>query len=219
MPRVRTLVAIGVSALAMPLAASRGQQATARVDSTKLYHQLLAKFSTGDTTLTDVNTLRFAYAASDDYQPMPDLPSDWKSQIIRTASMGDAKKAAKIADRIVALDPLNLEAYVLRAGVRQQASDPGGAKQDGARARALYASILSTGDGSRDHPWVVIAIAEEYYVLMVQGLHRTDQVLSTCAGHPCDQLVLDGTDKAGRAALYFDVSIPMRFEEKMLKTP
>jgi hypothetical protein len=211
------LLALSLSAAAAPLASSSGQQVAAPVDSTKLYHQMLAKFSTGDTALADVTTMRFAYAASDDYQPMHDLPSDWKSQIIRAAGAGDVKKAATIADRIVALDPLDLEAYVLRAGVRRQSGDALGAKLDGARARVLYASIVSIGDGSRDRPWVVITIAEEYYVRMVNGLDRKEQSLLACAGHPCDRMALDGTDKAGRDALSFDVSIPIAFETRMLK--
>lgn len=219
MIRFRMVLAMGVGMLAVPFLKSSGQQVAAPVDSTKLYHELLAKFSTGDTAVSDVTAMRFAYAASSDYQPMPDVPDDWRDQVLGALVSGDVKKAMKVADRMIALDPLNLDAYVLRSSVRTKAGDPGGSKQDAARAQALYASIVSIGDGSQEQPWVVISIAEEYYVLMAKSLRRTDQALSSCAGRPCDVLTLDGKDKAGRSALYFDVSIPLAFEQKMLGKP
>lgn len=192
------------------------QRTAAKVDSTALYHQLLARLNAGDTTL-DFTALRLSYAASPDYEPMPNIPDDLKSTLLAALQARDAAKATRMADSLVALEPLDAGAYILRAAARRAAGDSAGGRRDVAIAHGLIQSVLDSGDGTQARPWVVIAVAEEYAVLRWKRLHVDRQGLVTCGAHPCDAMSVSGQSPGAPSEYYFDVSMSMGFLERVLK--
>lgn len=62
-------------------------------------------------------------------------------------------------------------------------------------------SIRSTGDGSREHPWRVLRISDEYDVLRADRRASREQALVTIEGRSFDRHVCDDGSEA-----WFDVS-------------
>lgn len=79
-------------------------------------------------------------------------------------------------------------------------------EQDRAQAeRRLQAlaldSIRSTGDGTREHPWSVLRVSDEYDVLRAAGRVSREQTLVEADGRSLDRHVCDDGSQA-----WFDVS-------------
>ncbi|WP_243059310.1 DUF4919 domain-containing protein [Nocardioides sp. SR21] len=82
-----------------------------------------------------------------------------------------------------------------RAG-RQQA-----AARERLIARAALAGILATGDGSRERPWSVLRVSDEYDVLRSQRRRSTEQTLERDGSRHLDRHVCDDGSEA-----WFDVT-------------
>lgn len=82
-----------------------------------------------------------------------------------------------------------------RAG-RQQA-----AARERLIARAALAGILATGDGSRERPWSVLRVSDEYDVLRSRRLRSTEQSLERDGSRHLDRHVCDDGSEA-----WFDVT-------------
>lgn len=79
-----------------------------------------------------------------------------------------------------------------------------GARENRDRVAKINA-ILDTGDGSREHPYVVSSIKEEYLILEYFNKIRSMQAVMNINGKPMDQIVCkDGTE------YYFDISAAYR---------
>jgi len=59
-------------------------------------------------------------------------------------------------------------------------------------ARAALVAIVSSGDGSREHPWVVLRISDEYDVLSAMGVTVEAQRVEQPPGRVLDEII--GTD-------------------------
>jgi hypothetical protein len=71
---------------------------------------------------------------------------------------------------------------------------------DDSRAQAVD-SIRSTGDGTREHPWSVLRVGDEYDVLRAAGRVSREQTLVEVDGRSLDRHVCDDGSEA-----WFDVS-------------
>ena len=70
-------------------------------------------------------------------------------------------------------------------------------------ASFLMSFIMETGDGTKEHPYLVLRTSDEYDVLDALGKDRGEQKLIEHEGHFLDlQTCSDGTE------IYFDVTIP-----------
>lgn len=65
------------------------------------------------------------------------------------------------------------------------------ADQERAFARASLVSILNSGSGSMQAPWVVLRITDEYDVISAMGTTVTEQVVSQPEGRMLDQLTTE----------------------------
>jgi hypothetical protein len=191
-----------------PALAAQGPAA----EADRTYTTLLERLQKGDTAV-DYTAFRMARAHSSTYSPYDPPEAAERLDELAEASSWQALRAT--ADTVLAADFTEVNAHVLYAYAAQHLGDPKGAQLHGSIARGLVASLHASGDGTREHPFVVIAVPEEYAYLRARGLRRGGQSLEPCGPHQRDAMetvAQDGT----KATLYFDVSLPMGALERSL---
>ena len=206
----------GVAATVDTPAADTGEWRTLR--------RRLAGFATAtrpadSVAAVDFAALRSTYAASGDYDPYGS-DAELRKAMFDALGRDDFAGARRLADSALAQNYLDLFAHVGANAAASGLGDSSRADFHVAVIRGLFEAIAATGDGTEAKPWVVLSVDEEYALLQAQGLERTQQSLSTCAGgRPCD--ILTVTERRGGATrtLYFDITLPhgwltRRFEEK-----
>ena len=75
------------------------------------------------------------------------------------------------------------------------------ARLEAALARCLLDGILSTGDGSRQRPYLVSCPSDEYAILEALGKQMTSQTLTENDGRMCDVLTTDDGE-----SYWFDIA-------------
>jgi hypothetical protein len=197
----RASIAIGL------LVVARLANAQAPVDAST-YAPLLARLQAHDTTL-DFTRLRLAYAASAAYAPDPHSPTD--DSLRPVSARGDYARLRVLADSVLAQYPLEIRPRVLRAYAAAQLGDTATANSDRLIAARLVRSIVESGDGTEQRPYVVISVAEEYALMNMLGHQRTGtQSDGPCGTHECD--IIETRDRTGQArTLYFNIDLPQAY--------
>ena len=109
-----------------------------------------------------------------------------------------------------------LPGWILNPGIHQMLSfawhklgQEDAAQYEIAVAVALLNAILSTGDGSKAQPYLVLYPADEYYLLASLEKRSTSQSLEIVGEKRCDRLTCDdGTE------IWFDVTAPYAYLQK-----
>jgi hypothetical protein len=183
------------------------QRPLASAPDSATYRALLSRLIAKDTTV-DFTALRMAYAASPQYAPYGSPADDHRDSLNAALRRQDYQRAIDEADSALGVDYLDVRTHVLRAYAAERRGDSLTARWDRVIATRLVNSVTGSGAGTRDSPYVVISVAEEYAVLGMNNYERGMQALSDCNGRPCD--VLEATDRQTheKHTLYFDISLP-----------
>jgi hypothetical protein len=93
-------------------------------------------------------------------------------------------------------------AHQALAAAHELIGDLNAAERERAIAGLAGEAILASGDGSREQPWVVLRVSDEYDVLRHLGLHADAQRLERADGLTLDRLTCnDGSE------LWFDLTL------------
>ena len=155
------------------------------------------------------------------------LSSDKEKDLVYDASKlfskGDFMNALAKAKEALAINPLNIQALdragrsiyeLIDAGDKSYTKDDG--KQYFNRAMRLFNTIAMTGDGSKDHPFCVTSVADEYE-FMHNYLELYDFENQALVGH-CDVFTLAKTSQYySDKKLYFDATRPLEMLSKALR--
>lgn len=156
----------------------------------------------------DFQTLRMAYAQSDQYAP---YAHDVEGvEALRAALQGaDMHTALEAAHDLLAYDYLDIEAHMAADYVCLRLGDEAQSAYHRAFARGLIDAILATGDG-RDFgsAWIVLSIPEEYTVVRILGLRSTGQRLVQQDGHWFDVLSVQDPATGETQDMVFNIDLP-----------
>ncbi|MFX4286574.1 DUF4919 domain-containing protein [Janibacter sp. G349] len=162
---------------------------------------------TGATTLTD---LVGAYV----HDPQPERLRELRS-VVRgsptfdpdldvAAVVGTSLDDGRASDTIRALTgkmpgaALNPRAHAVLASAFEEVGDEAAARRERLMAQLSITSILSTGDGTRERPWSVLRVADEYDVLRAKNIRPVQQAVLQADGR-----VLDGHEDAAGGRVWF----------------
>lgn len=174
------------------------------------YPRLLEKFLSNDTVLRheDYRHLYYGYTYQEDYDPVRMSVSDYPENIRDLYYKKDFTRAEcdtiikyaelTLRDNIFDLNQMNFYIFALKkkakntlASIRQY------------KLNHLVAAILSSGNGSKEKPWVVISVSHEYNLLNMLGFVATGH---KDEGNNIDYILVEQKDKNSPEGFYFDVS-------------
>jgi hypothetical protein len=179
-----------------------------------IFDALAAKALAGDSV--DYGELRLAWVRDERYSPYGS-PSDEHFRRLRPAlDADDLPLARSLLDSIIAFEFVSIAAHVSLADVAARMGDEAVSASHRRIANGMLRSILESGSGTNAAPWVVISVREEYALLHHLGLRMLRQGLTRCAGgQPCDALSVRNAETGEERELYFDVSFPMAFLDRL----
>lgn len=126
--------------------------------------------------------LRSAVTGSPTFDPGLDL----------VAVAGAALEEGRIDDAIRGLTSkmpgaaLSPSAHAVLAAAFEAKGDEAAARRERLMAELSVTTILSTGDGTREHPWSVLRVADEYDLLRTRGVTSVEQLTLTEGGRLVD---------------------------------
>lgn len=124
----------------------------------------------------------------------PDL-----NPIATTAPLIEVGDYRAAAERLAATLPgaaLNPATHDILARCLTRLGDDRGAERELRMARLAVTGILSTGDGTREAPWSVLRVADEYDILRVQRVESRHQEVTRDGGRLLDRHVITGGTEA-----------------------
>lgn len=174
------------------------------------YPRLLENFLSNDTVLKheDYRHLYYGYTFQEDYDPVRMSLSDYPEGIRDLYYKKDFTRAEcdtiikyaelTLRDNIFDLNQMNFYIFALKkkekntlASIRQY------------KLNHLVAAILSSGNGSKEKPWVVISVSHEYNLLNMLGFVATGH---KDEGNNIDYIMVEQKDKNSPEGFYFDIS-------------
>ena len=96
----------------------------------------------------------------------------------------------------------------------RELGDENAAEAESVVARKLLETLLATGDGTKDRPFHIIRVEDEYDVMAAKGLDVAEQEL-----HQEDGRYLDALSDATGAEVWFDVTIPRSHLDRTMGEP
>ncbi|MCR5078252.1 MAG: DUF4919 domain-containing protein [Prevotella sp.] len=182
--------------------------------------ELVARLSADepDTTLTQEERILAFYGQTyitNGRDMMDDIYMDEALQ------KGQSERAAAIAGRILAVNPLHLDAMLTKIKLYVQVAkeQPGkgwqyadSLKAFSRRSLLLYSTIAATGDGSKEHPFCVTSVGDEYCFLRYYlGIFK---VKGQALADNCDVLYLGETSRWYHAKeIFFDITRVLELEK------
>jgi hypothetical protein len=167
------------------------------------YTTLVKRANGGDLSL-DFRALRLACLKAEQCDPAGETEDIVAAR--RSMDREEFAKAAKACEKVIVRGFVNIEAHEICAQAYKELHQPGKAQFHHNVASALIRSILASGDGkSEKTAFEVIAVREEYIVMMVLGLPLGSQSVVPGKQHSFD--VLERTDpKTGQTIrVYFNI--------------
>lgn len=180
------------------------------------YHELLARLQGRDTSI-DFTALRLAYAASPEYAPYGSDADLHRDSLNVALGKRDYRRVVSEADAALAIDYLDVRTHVLRAYASDQLGDTVAAAWNRAVAARLVQSIMQSGSGTAESPYVVISVAEEYAVLGMMNYQPGMQALGECGSRPCDILDATQRDTQEKRTFHFDISLPQAYMDRLFR--
>lgn len=183
---------------AMALAAMQAMPVQAQDDAEAHYQTLLAAAKSGDAPV-DWQALRFAYADRKDFDGQFDSPD--RRAMFDAAARRDWPASLAAANRVLDKTYVDGMAHFSAGAADLALGHPDDAQREKAMAEGIFASIR-TGDGlSFEHAFTVIAIDEEYDLLITMGVEPGTQGLVNNGDHTYD--VFDTKDTNGKPVRYY----------------
>lgn len=112
----------------------------------------------------------------------------------------------EVVDAVTARMPgaaLNPTAHLAMATALEALGRESAARRETIMARLAVSSVLSTGDGSRERPWSVLRVADEYDVMRAQGITPEAQ-----SSRQVDGRTLDRHETADGGEVWFVIDRP-----------
>src|SRR2546422_7463632 len=184
--------------------------------ATSEYRKLLVRLQAKATSI-DFTALRLAYDASPDYAPYGSDADDHRDSLSAALERRDYRRVIVEADAALTVDYLDIRTHVLRAYASEQLGDNAGDAWDRLIAARLVRSIMQSGAGTVDSPYVVISVAEEYAVLGMNDYERGMQSLRECGTRPCDILEATQRHTHEKRTFYFDISLPKAYLDHLFQ--
>jgi hypothetical protein len=187
-----------------------GADAIAQDRGATPYPDLLAKAKRGDPDL-DFLAFRYGYAASESYDPYGEVEGASKSEMDDAFfNKQDCVKALVIANKILAVKPIDIDAHMVGDKCSARDGDQVHAAYHQFMARGLIKSLMDSGDGrSAETAYVVISVEEEYVLLAVLGLKPGKQALIHVGDHDFDSIDASGAGPGQTTTLFFNIDRPM----------
>ncbi len=163
--------------------------------------------------------MRLEYAASPAYNPYADGLVETRRASAQLLESGEFDKAIAEAEKGLRIDKLNIDLLMTAAAAYRAKGDLRMADELRQRWMSLVDSIVDRrrGDGkSFETAFRVISVDEEYAVLGVFDLVRTQQYLVEHEGSEYDVLTVRAKEAGNEFELYFNVDIPKRWLRRHL---
>lgn len=210
LPLFLLAVTLATQAQAPPPRAAAGGPA-------QTYSAMLAELKTGNTDV-DFYALRMAYAATEEYRG--DLASDPdKDPMFEALNAQKWNEALELANRVLERTYVDLDGHFAAfvANNRLGHSDRAGFHK--AVFSGLLHSLKHDGDGSSPEKAIpVIFVSEEYVFARVNRLEPKQHSLIHQDGHDYDKMVMVETDTKAEETLYFNVDLPLKRADELLKS-
>lgn len=182
-----------------------------------LYSELIA-VAEQDPQSVDFALLRQLYATSEDYRPTSHFT--YSKLQGNTNTCKSFEEVEVFCRRILTSNPMDIEARMLLEFAYDQMEQHDLAAHHHAFISGMLDAIFASGNGqSLESAWHVLAIAEEYTVLSIQGLKMRQQTLMETDGRYYDVLAcMPRRDpNAEVVELYFDITHPYLYLQNMLR--
>jgi hypothetical protein len=150
-------------------------------------------------TLARYLAARDAMLTSPYYDPNSTILPD----AFRLLSRGHFHEVLSVASRAMGNWLLNPGIHFVASQAFRELGDEDRAEREAETGRALLGGLLMTGDGSPEHPYLVLRVADEYDILASMGLRCRAHQVAYRNGRAFDALACDdGRD------VWFDVTAP-----------
>jgi hypothetical protein len=148
-------------------------------------------------------------SASADYDPYSNELSSLE-HLIETQQFSDVmRQVPEIMSRWV----LNPRIHMIGSMAASRMGDETTAKMEGMLALGCLRGLASTGDGTRERPYVVTYTADEYDLMISQDKEAKGQMLVDEGDKPCDVMRFeDGSE------MWFDISRPYSVLQRRKET-
>lgn len=190
-------------------------QIFAQAPPSPAYGELVAKLKKGDLAI-DFLRLRTAFTTTPQYDPYRDAKP--REQMMDALNKKEYAMAIDLADTQLKTTYVDLKAHLVASLAHGHLKNDERSKFHKNVFLGLFKSILKSGDGKTPaSAYVVISPDEEYVVLDVLGIRKTQQGLIEDKGQKIDRI--DGIDPGSnsKVTLYFNVTTPFQFLGKQLK--
>jgi hypothetical protein len=164
----------------------------------------------------DWQALRFAYAGTADFDPFGAQTVTTRQKMFEAFQAGKFSDAIEEAKHLIDRAYVDVDAHVICDLAYQKLGDPAQAKPHHEAALGLLNSIRTGNGRTPETSYTVISVNEEYAMLHVLGLLRTEQNLIRDHGHAYDKL--DVVDRDGKQqSFYFLIDRVLAAEAAALK--
>ena len=213
-----TILAAIITLMALPSLAQKLEVKPVDFDSIKaatqdskskfFFPKLMKAFESNDTTMTfdEYRYLYYGYVFQEDYNPFREsqyadmIESLYYNKEFTRSECDTIEKYAELSldDNIFDLQQMEYFIFALkekkkfaRAAIRQY------------RLNHIIATILSSGNGTAENPWVVTSVSHEYYILNKLGYVATEhRTLPGCI----DFIAVNPKNDKSPEGFYFDAS-------------
>lgn len=157
----------------------------------------LARVYAGTRSVADLMRLRDAVRSS----PGFDAGLDVVGAVAPALARGAHEEAVAIVEGLMPGAFFSPSAHAALGAARAALGDHARARAERRTQVLALESIRSTGDGTREHPWSVLRVSDQYDVLRADRRTSREQTLTTSGGRSLDRHVCDdGSD------VWFEVS-------------
>src|SRR5579859_1760076 len=175
------------------------------------YASLLASVKAGNTNI-DYGRLRRSYMESPERKKAKNV-SDSEKAMFEALSAKDFPKALKLAETVLAVEYINMDAHFVASMANREMGDTEKAEFHRTAFRGLIDSIRNSGDGkSMETAWVVVTVHEEYVVLRALGFKPSGQSLLEKDGHSYDVMKVKSAEDGAEQSFYFNIDIALKYE-------
>ena len=213
-----TILAAIITLMALPSLAQKLEVKSVDFDTIKaatqdskskfFFPKLMKAFESNDTTMTfeEYRYLYYGYVFQEDYNPFREsqyadmIESLYYNKEFTRSECDTIEKYAELSldDNIFDLQQMEYFIFALkekkkfaRAAIRQY------------RLNHIIATILSSGNGTAENPWVVTSVSHEYYILNKLGYVATEhRTLPGCI----DFIAVNPKNDKSPEGFYFDAS-------------
>ncbi len=152
-----------------------------------------------DQTLANFTTLRETIITSDTFSPY----ANYEGVAQALLAEGKYQESMHALKALLPSGFLSFSLHSMLAYAHQKLGQTEEAQRELFYAKAAMRGILMTGDGSRDRPYQVLQIGDEYDVLRFFGKESIEQTLIRTESESLDQHICrDG------AVIWFDITVP-----------